>query len=172
MDCEKEEDRDSVISDSCWDPQHHTESRKWLLRDTSYKKPFPLISETKSEYQCPAEDDRQYKGVSEATVHVVTTFSYWKVCKFSFGELLVMLIVITVVVNPMYREYMNGIRRTREKMRAVEEVTNEIIEEYRKPPSIQPYCSEYDSNYYIDDYDPHKKRSPNTEVSNSVSIVD
>ncbi|KAK4881653.1 hypothetical protein RN001_004972 [Aquatica leii] len=59
----KDDDKDTVVSDSCWEPQHRTDSRKWLIRDGSYKLPREDASETRITYQVPQPDDRKYQGI-------------------------------------------------------------------------------------------------------------
>ncbi|KAF5294793.1 hypothetical protein FQA39_LY00277 [Lamprigera yunnana] len=69
-----------------------------------------IIEEDKLVYwlgQMDLKKSTGLRGVSKATVHVTTTLGsvIWSI---SCRELLVTLIVITVILHPMYPEYMNA----------------------------------------------------------------
>lgn len=58
--CKKEnaknevEDKDSIVSDRCFEEMYKGDSRKWLLRDRSVRKGNPpTISTMKDEYRYP-----------------------------------------------------------------------------------------------------------------------
>lgn len=66
MDCSNEnnnDDKDSVISDRCWEEKYRGDSRKWLTRDSSTKKSRGMIcSAMKESFMVPEIDDRAFKG--------------------------------------------------------------------------------------------------------------
>lgn len=57
-------DDDSLI-ERCWEEQYRGDSRKWLIRDGSYKNPRdPLCSTMQATYNFPLDekDEKEFKG--------------------------------------------------------------------------------------------------------------
>lgn len=54
----KDEDKDSVVSDRCWEEIYKGDSRKWLLRDGSTKKSENVVSTMKDTYLYPHHEDQ------------------------------------------------------------------------------------------------------------------
>ncbi|KAF5275831.1 hypothetical protein FQR65_LT04069 [Abscondita terminalis] len=112
MDCKKkEEDAESVVSDSCWEPRHHSESRKWLIRDAAYKLPRDDNTETKSKFVTQQSKERHFLGA----------------------------------------------RRSRIIDKYTKEIAEQLIKEQNPPIVVEDYCTEYDSNYLLANFDPNKK---------------
>ncbi|KAB0800664.1 hypothetical protein PPYR_06403 [Photinus pyralis] len=69
MDCNKiEEDKDSVVSDRCWEEKHKGDSRKWLIRDGSRRNSSGQASVMRADYIFPESDERYFIGKRRAMI--------------------------------------------------------------------------------------------------------